>query len=246
MQTSTNAPAHPKAPNPKAPCLAGALLAAACLTLAWPAAPALAETAKSHDHSHSDDHAHDHTHSHDHGTDARIYQGYFEDAQVADRPLSDWAGDWQSVFPLLQAGALDGVMAHKAEHGDKTADQYRAYYETGYRTDVDRIEITGDHVTFHSAKGAVSGQYASDGYEILTYAKGNRGVRFVFAKVSGDAGAPGFIQFSDHKIAPDAADHYHLYWGDDRAKLLGDVTNWPTYYPAKLTAGQIAEEMSAH
>lgn len=237
MQRSTHAPAHLAAPR-----LAGALLAAACLTLAWPAAPAQAETAKSHDHSH----AHSQAHGHDHGTDARIYQGHFEDAQVADRPLSDWAGDWQSVFPLLQSGALDEVMAHKADHGDKTADQYRAYYETGYRTDVDRIEITGDRVTFHSPRGAVTGQYAADGYEILTYAKGNRGVRFVFAKVAGDAAAPGFIQFSDHKIAPGKADHYHMYWGDDRARLLAEVTNWPTYYPSDLTAGQIAEEMSAH
>jgi Zn/Cd-binding protein ZinT len=41
----------------------------------------------------------------------------------------------------------------------------------------------------------VTGHYASDGYGILTYKKGNRGVRFIFAKTGGDADAPGFIQF---------------------------------------------------
>ena len=194
------------------------------------------------------DHGHDHAHSHTHGDAAHktVAKGYFDDAQIAPRALSDWQGAWQSVYPLLLAGKLDGVMAHKAQHGDKTAAEYAAYYKTGYATDVDRITIAGDRVSFSRNGKAVSGRYVADGYEILTYAKGNRGVRFVFAKVAGDAAAPGFIQFSDHKIAPGKADHYHLYWGDDRARLLAEVTNWPTYYPSDLTAGQIAEEMSAH
>lgn len=187
-----------------------------------------------------------HSHDHAHAADDAISKGYFDDNQIADRPLSDWAGEWQSVYPLLADGTLDPVMAHKAEHGDKTAAEYRAYYETGYRTDVDGIVIDGDSVTFRRAGGSVTGQYASDGYEILTYKKGNRGVRFIFAKQSGDADAPQFIQFSDHRIAPEKADHYHLYWGDDRAKLLDEVTNWPTYYPASLTPAQIVDEMNAH
>ncbi|ENH96888.1 zinc-binding lipoprotein AdcA [Gracilibacillus halophilus YIM-C55.5] len=36
---------------------------------------------------------------------------YFEDSQVKDRSLSDWEGDWQSVYPLLQDGTLDEVFA---------------------------------------------------------------------------------------------------------------------------------------
>ena len=71
-------------------------------------------------------------------------------------------------------------------------------------------------------------------------------MRFVFRKVDGDAAAPGFIQFSDHKIAPQAADHYHLYWGEDRAEILKELTNWPTYYPASLSAEDVAAEMMAH
>ena len=46
--------------------------------------------------------------------------------------------------------------------------------------------------------------------------------------------------------APGAAGHYHLYWGDDRARILQELTNWPTYYPANLSAGQIVDEMLAH
>lgn len=207
------------------------------LALALPAAAQQATEGHDHDH----DHAHDHAHA-----DDKVYQGYFDDAQVQARSLSDWEGDWQSVYPLLQDGTLDPVMAHKAEHGDKTAEEYRAYYDTGYRTDVDRIEIHGDRVSFHGAAGVVSGTYADDGHEVLTYEKGNRGVRYIFRKVEGDAGAPAFIQFSDHAIAPVKAGHYHLYWGNDRAALLQEVDHWPTYYPAALTPTEIVAEMQAH
>lgn len=203
------------------------------------AAPATAETTTKAAQNTS------HSHAHDHSADD-IYKGIFDDAQIKARSLSDWAGDWQSVYPLLQNGALDSVMQHKAEHGEKSAEDYKKYYETGYATDVDRILFDGDSVTFFQNGEPVQGHYAEDGYEILTYKAGNRGVRYVFKKVSGDSAAPAFIQFSDHKIAPALADHYHLYWGDDRAALLKEVTNWPTYYPAKLTGAEIAAEMVAH
>ena len=200
-----------------------------------------------HDHAHEGKaHEHEqHAHAHDHADD-QVYKGYFEDAQISDRALSDWAGDWQSVYPYLQDGTLDPVMAHKAESGDQSADDYKAYYEIGYRTEVDRITIEGDTVTYFEDGQPLAAQYASDGYEILTYPKGNRGVRFIFKKTAGDEAAPGYIQFSDHKIAPEKADHYHLYWGNDRAALLEELTNWPTYYPSSLSADQIVAEMIAH
>ena len=109
-----------------------------------------------------------------------------------------------------------------------------------------RITIDGDQVTFHRGDQSVQGRYASDGFEILTYAKGNRGVRFIFQKTEGDEAAPQFIQFSDHRIAPSRSDHYHLYWGDDRAALLEEVTNWPTFYPASLDKDGVLAEMLAH
>lgn len=189
---------------------------------------------------------HTHAHDHSHGHDKDIYKGYFKDSQVEDRKLSDWEGDWQSVYPYLLNGMLDPVFAHKAEHGDKSAKQYREYYEIGYRTDVTRIVIDGNKVSFHKGKDAVSGHYTSDGFEILTYAKGNRGVRYIFKKVDGDKAAPQYMQFSDHRIAPAKADHYHLYWGDDRKALLNEVTNWPTYYGSSLTGEEIAGEMITH
>ncbi|RLQ88969.1 ZinT family metal-binding protein [Notoacmeibacter ruber] len=216
-----------------------ALVAIAALLLGG---PAQAEDRKGDN---SSAHAHGHSHS-DAEPKNDIGKGYFEDSQIKDRTLADWQGDWQSVYPYLQAGTLDPVMAHKAEAGEKTAYEYKAYYETGYRTDVNRIVIDGDSFTFYKDGETLAGRYADDGHETLTYKKGNRGVRYIFKKVSGDDGAPRFVQFSDHAIAPVDAGHFHLYWGDDRAALLEEVTNWPTYYPASLSGAQIVDEMMAH
>lgn len=191
-----------------------------------------------------------HSHGHDHGSDDAakdaVSKGYFEDSQVKARTLSDWEGDWQSLYPYLTDGTLDPVLAHKAEAGDKTVDAYRAYYEAGYRTDVSNIVIAADMVTFHRGEKPASAKYVTDGHEILTYTKGNRGVRYIFKKVQGDDGAPRFIQFSDHGIAPAKAGHFHLYWGDDRSALLKQMDNWPTYYPSSLSGDQIVSEMLSH
>lgn len=210
-----------------------------------------------HDHAHEHGHDHDHDHGHDHGHDqghdhARtpeaqaIYDGYFDDDQIEPRPLSDYAGDWQSLHPLLEAGKLAPVMAQKARDGAQTAAEYTDHYRTGYATDTDRVTIEGDRITFHAGGAQIRGLYADDGFEVLTYARGNRGVRYVFAKTGGDDAAPAFVQFSDHAIAQGPAHHFHLYRGDDRAALLEEVTNWPTYYPAAMTPEQIVAEMLAH
>ncbi|MGO3057864.1 metal-binding protein ZinT [Halomonas sp. AOP43-A1-21] len=207
-----------------------------------------------HDHSHSHDHSHDHSHGHDHSHDhghdhnSDINSGHFSDDQVADRPLSDWEGDWQSVYPYLEDGTLDEVFAHKAEHGDKTAEEYKEYYDTGYQTAVDRIVIEDNNVTFYENGEENTGEYQYDGYEILTYKAGNRGVRFIFELEGEDAAdnLPQYIQFSDHDIYPTDAHHFHLYWGDDREALLEEVTHWPTYYPSELNGDEIVEEMIAH
>ncbi|EAU42054.1 pXO1-130 like-protein; C-terminal of zinc-binding protein AdcA [Fulvimarina pelagi HTCC2506] len=62
---------------------------------------------KTHSHASAD-----HVHSKD---DQQIYKGYFEDSQIKDRPLSDYAGDWQSVYPYLQDGTLEAVWEHKSK-----------------------------------------------------------------------------------------------------------------------------------
>lgn len=185
-----------------------------------------------------------HDHAEQHKADD-IYKGIFKDDQIKARTLTDWAGNWKSVYPYLKDGTLDPVIEQKAAGGDKTAEEYRAYFDTGFRTEVNRIVIDGDSVTFHEGSKSIKGTYAGDGYKILTYKSGNRGVRYIFTKTAGDADAPLSIQFSDHRIAPASSEHYHLYWGNDRAALLEEVTHWPTYFPSTMDGKEIAHHLMA-
>ncbi|MDZ5782051.1 ZinT family metal-binding protein [Marinococcus luteus] len=209
-----------------------------------------------HDHRHdeesdSHDHSHDEEESHSHGHDAeyeRIYDGFFYNDEVEERPLSDWEGDWQSVYPYLENGTLDEVFAHKAEEDEEMSEEeYKDYYEEGYQTDVSEIAIEDDGtVTFVKDGEEMSGEYVSGGHEILEYEAGNRGVRYIFELDEGDGGMPQYIQFSDHSINPTDAGHYHLYWGDDSDELLEEVDNWPTYYPSDMDGEEITHEMISH
>ena len=174
---------------------------------------------------------------------------HFDDSDVQDRTLSDWAGDWQSVYPYLQNGTLDAVMERKAENGDKSAAEYRAYYETGYQTDVSQITIDAENNTICFVKDGIAAKavYEYKGYQIYDYESGSRGVRYFFEAVSGDADAPKYVQFSDHGIAPGKAEHFHIYSGNDGFDALSqEMENWPTYYPADMSGDEIAADMLEH
>lgn len=162
--------------------------------------------------------------------------------------MSDYAGQWQSVYPYLQDGTLDQVFDYKAKlSGKMTATEYKAYYEKGYKTDVSHINITDKTMEF-----VVNGQkkkytYKYVGKHTLTYSKGNRGVRFMFEATDPDAGKYKYVQFSDHNIAPTKAAHFHIFYGgESQEALFNELENWPTYYPTKLSGQEIAQEMLAH
>lgn len=174
--------------------------------------------------------------------------GYFKDDQVKDRKLSDWSGTWQSVYPLLQKGDLDQVMRYKSLlNKDKTEEEYKAYYTASYKSDVDKITIKKDTITFDVNGTLHKATYKYVGKEILNYTKGNRGVRYLFEAVGDTDGTFKYVQFSDHGIAPVQAEHFHIYYGNEsQAALTAELENWPTYYPLDLTPSQIAQEMIAH
>lgn len=184
------------------------------------------------------------------GVEKTVYNGYFKDSQIKDRKLSDWTGKWQSVYPLLQKGTLDPVFDYKAKKNkDMSAAEYKAYYTTGYKTDVDQINIDGKKMTITFVQNGKSHQfkYHYVGHETLNYKKGNRGVRFLFETDDKDAGQFKYVQFSDHDIKPGKAEHFHIYFGGESQKaLINELENWPTYYPSDLSGHQVAQEMLAH
>ncbi|MEJ6348392.1 ZinT/AdcA family metal-binding protein [Holzapfeliella sp. He02] len=177
-----------------------------------------------------------------------VAQGYFKDEAVKDRTLSDYAGDFQSVYPYLQDGTLDPVFDYKSKlNQTMSAAEYKDYYTVGYKTDVDHLLITGDTMTFIVGDNRYQYHYQYDGYQILNYKKGNRGVRFMFKTDDPNAGRFKYVQFSDHAIVPQQAEHFHIYFGgESQAKLLEELDNWPTYYHSDLSGLEVAQEMVAH
>lgn len=191
-------------------------------------------------------------HDHHHGKplsamERKASEGIFDDKDVKDRPLSDWDGIWQSLNPLLLNGDLDPVLKQKAQHGDKTEAEYRAYYTKGYATHIDTIGIENNVIEFHTGKKMNSCRYDYTGYKILTYASGKKGVRYLFECKDASSKAPKFVQFSDHIIAPRQSLHFHIFMGNtSQQALLKEMDNWPTFYPYNLSKAQIVEEMLHH
>lgn len=172
----------------------------------------------------------------------------FEDADVKDRPLSDWAGDWLSTYDYLLAGDLDEAFLKKAQKKDTTFEEMKRYYTVGYETDVDRILIDKDNVIhFTKDKKILSCHYIYDGFKILTYESGSRGVRYLFHCDDKDSLVPKFIQFSDHIVEPAQSEHFHIFMGDSsHEQLLNEMDNWPTFYPSSFSGVQIANDFLAH
>ena len=186
----------------------------------------------------------EHDHGHSHGEEA------FTLADVKDRALTDWAGDWQSVYPYLLDKTLDPVMEHKAENGEKTAGEYYEQYKTAYMTDIDRVNITRNSMTFYRNGVPVKANYSYKGTGIITEDDGSLWVRYKF-EAAGNApkGAPRYVMFSDHLIAPAKTEHFHLYVSDESFDaLMADTNpvNYPTYYPVGLTKEAIVAEMIGH
>lgn len=188
----------------------------------------------------------------DHGkplsdVERKASEGIFDDKVVQNRSLSDWDGVWQSVYGYLQDGSLDPVLEKKAKQSNKTVAEYRAYYQKGYASNVDMLGIENNIIEFHIGKETQSCKYDYQGYKILTYPSGKKGVRYLFECADKQSAAPKYVQFSDHIIAPRQSQHFHLYMGNEsQAALLKEMDNWPTFYPYNMTKVQVVDEMLHH
>ncbi|HFF9021558.1 TPA: ZinT/AdcA family metal-binding protein, partial [Escherichia coli] len=120
-------------------------------------------------------------------------------------------------------------------------------YHKGYATDIEMIGIEDGIVEFHRNNETTSCKYDYDGYKILTYKSGKKGVRYLFECKDPKSKAPKYIQFSDHIIAPRKSSHFHIFMGNDsQQSLLNEMENWPTYYPYQLSSEEVVEEMMSH
>ena len=183
-------------------------------------------------------------HDHDHSKEVST----FEDDEVQDRSLSDWAGSWQSAYPFALDGTLDDAFAAMAEEGKMTADEYKTYYQNGYKTDIANIDIDGDHIEFTYEDGKkVGSDYKYVGYYIQNWSTGTKAAMYRFEAEDKESGAPVYIEFNDHMIEPAAAEHFHIRMSNESFDAIVDPENsWPTFFPADMTGEEICEHLEGH
>ena len=183
-------------------------------------------------------------HAHDHSKEVST----FEDHEVQDRSLSDWEGSWQSAYPFALDGTLDDAFAAMAEEGEMTADEYKTYYQNGYKTDITNIDIAGDHIAFTYEDGKkVGSDYKYIGYYIQNWSTGTKAAMYRFEAVDRTSGAPVYIEFNDHMIESAAPEHFHIRMSNESFDAIVDPEkSWPTFFPADMTGEDLCEHMEGH
>ena len=183
-------------------------------------------------------------HAHDHSKEVST----FEDHEVQDRSLSDWAGSWQSAYPFALDGTLDDAFAAMAEEGEMTADEYKTYYQNGYKTDITNIDIAGDHIAFTYEDGKkVGSDYKYIGYYIQNWSTGTKAAMYRFEAVDRTSGAPICVEFNDHMIESAAPEHFHIRMSNESFDAIIDPEkSWPTFFPADMTGEDLCEHMEGH
>ena len=182
----------------------------------------------------------DHEHSHD--------EKITED-DIKDRKLSDFSGEWKSLYPYLKSGKLDKYCEYKAkEDGDDSTskDTYLEKYKSSWQCDIENLSINRNTITFTYSDGnTVSAEYTYAGYQPKMTDEGEIGsVRYQFETTSADA--PKYVQFNDHGHEPGEAEHFHIYYGNDSLDKLMDSKNHPFFVKEALSADEIVDELIEH
>ena len=183
-------------------------------------------------------------HDHDHGHNEEITKD-----DIKDRTLSDFAGEWKSLYPYLLTGDLDEYCEHKAEEDEDsstTKDTYLEKYKASWQCDANKITINGNKITFTYTDGkSVSAEYTYAGYQPKLNDEGKiRSVRYQFETTSTDA--PKYVQFNDHGHEPGEAEHFHIYFGNNGFDALMDLKTNPFFVGGSLSVDEILDELMGH
>ena len=151
-----------------------------------------------------------------------------------DRTLSDYEGEWQSLYPFMDEKFKKETVSYmaEAEGFDDEKEAWDFFYK-GNETDIRYVNIKGSKIEFVKEDGTKeTGTYAYDGFYSDCW--GETSIRYQFKNTDKNSNAPAYVQFDDHLNYPSKAEHFHLYCGDDAKAMLDIKYNWPTYYPADI------------
>lgn len=179
-------------------------------------------------------------HNHDHGE--------IDPDAIHDRPLSDWAGEWQSIYTSLQdeAGAEDLAK---------------------WETELSGLVIDANTIQMTTESNSTAGTYAYQGYSYIPSDHGGSvWYQFALDAPSSSEGLPAYVMFSDHDTGAHAHEetgdaheheeehehgaelpHFHMRYGNDGFDALLAIENWaPTYFPNSAGNEEILHALSDH
>ncbi|MBQ9622276.1 MAG: ZinT/AdcA family metal-binding protein, partial [Treponema sp.] len=185
-----------------------------------------------HDHDH-DEHEHEHHDSHAHSHASEIHAD-----DIKDRSLSEFNGEWQSLYPILVSGKLEEYVEHQAEEKGKSEKEMQKEIEAKWNCGAKLVKIDGNKITLTYDNGkSVSGTYKYAGYAVKKNDEGKiTNVRYKFE--TKDKNAPKYVMFNDHGFEPaKEVAHFHFYFGDN---------NFEEFMNSKVNSYFVDSKLSAH
>ena len=177
-------------------------------------------------------------HDHDHGHEET------EEADIKDRSLAEFNGEWKSILPFLNSGELDEYVEHEAEEDGEPVDEIKAELAGKWACKATKVSVDGSSISFTFEDGSVeTAQYTYAGYSTKTDEDGDiTSVRYQFETSSETA--PKYVQFNDHAHEPsDEIEHFHIYFGSESFDALNNSESNPFFVSETSAAQDVLDEL---
>ncbi len=168
-----------------------------------------------------------------------------EEADIKNRDLSEFNGEWKSLLPLLKNGDLNEYVEHEAEEDNSSIEDALAEITENWACEAEEISVNGNSITFTYAGGKTeSADYEYAGFAAKRDEDGDiTGVRYQFETDSQNA--PKYVQFNDHGYEPaEEVEHFHIYFGNDSFDALLNSKPNPFFVKKDLSASEIIAELT--
>ena len=172
-----------------------------------------------------------HEHSHSHSSEIHL-------DDIKDRSLSEFTGEWKSLYPVLINGKLGEYVEHQAKDMGKSEKEMFKEISDKWNCGLKLVKVNGDKITLTYDDGkTVSGKYSYAGYAIKKNDEGKiSNVRYKFE--SKDAGVPKYVMFNDHDFEPTKdVKHFHFYYGNN---------NFEEFMNSKVNSYFVDSKLSDH
>jgi zinc transport system substrate-binding protein len=185
----------------------------------------------------------DHGHDNDHE---------FNPADVADRPMSDFAGSWISGIPLIRNGSLNAYIEKEAEESGVSAAEYRAGLLKRWASDYNRIIVRNNRLSING----LDAEYTYRGFEIVERGNGVS-VWYKYQIVNPGFNMPAYLMFSDYGYGHEPEEHHeeeheeiahiHLKYGNAGFEDLSAKDEWSAmYFDGTHSNAEIGTFMASH